>query len=560
MDREQPPPPDLPPAPPVDTTPGVDIEPPPPPGRRRTVAIAAGIVAAVALAGGVGVFLLLRGTGEQLLDKLPADTDVVLTVYLDPSAGQKVNLLRMADEIPSLGSSEEITRQIEGALDEPLSILGLTHEDMDWVGSQIAIGVNVPETDPPGDALITVLIASDDEAAASRTMAKLRGDPATGEWQREDHDGIEVWVGSQGPEQQVIALIDGAVAFSNSSSAIDDVIAASRGDRDTLAGSTSFQEATADLPEGKLALAYADPAELSAFIENMQPTVFDPSVGSTSQSLEGFTGMAMSVSAEEDGLAMDVQVTFDPEKLSPVTRETLTAPAHENPLLAGIPSDALMVMSQQGLRATFEGFLEQIRQMSPETAASMDDGFVEAMTGDLAIAAMPTGEADLLSGVLMVGTSDEAAMRDAISAFVHELEIPRSKWETTDHGGVEVTTFVDRKATTPYVFSYAVFDGAAVLGASPEAVFEAIDARGSGPSIVDDERYLDAMSGVPSGGGSIYADIDGLASTIRGQLPPGQVEGFDASVGETMDHLDAFVMGTGYSDTSAHVRMVLRVG
>ena len=80
--------------------------------------------------GGVGAFLLLRGSGEQLLDKVPADADVVVTVYLDPSAGQKVNLLRMADEIPSLGSSEEISGQIEDAIDEALSASGLTHEDL----------------------------------------------------------------------------------------------------------------------------------------------------------------------------------------------------------------------------------------------------------------------------------------------------------------------------------------------------------------------------------------------------------------------------------------------
>lgn len=562
MDDEQQPPVDLPPAPVADATPGVGGEPPPPPPSRRgkVVAIAAGIVAALTVTGGVGAFLLLRGSGEQLLDKLPADTDVVLTAYLDPSAGQKVNLLRMAGEIPSLGSGEEITGQVEDALDESLSLLGLTHEDMDWVGSQVAISVSFPEIGSSDDALMTVLIAADDEARASQTMAKLRDAPGTDGWQREDHDGIEVWVGDQGPDQLAIALIDGTVALANSPAALDDVIAASRGVVGTLAGSASFQEATADLPEGKLALVYADPVDLAAAIENLRPTVFDPSVGATSLSFEGMTGMAMSVSAEEDGLAMDVQVTFDPEELSPATRETLTEPARESPLLEGVPSDALVVMSQQGLRGTFEAFLEQVREMSPEAAASMDDGFVEAMTGDLAIAAMPTGEADVVSGVVMVGTDDEAAMSDSISSFVGEMGIPKAKLETTEHGGVDVVTLVDRTVTTPYAFSYAVFDGAAVLGASQEAVFEAIDARGSGSSIVNAESYLDAMSGLPSGGGSIYMDIDGLSSTIRSQLPPGQVADFDSSVGDTMDHLDAFVMGTGYSDTSAHVRMVLRVG
>ena len=83
---------------------------------------------------------------------------------------------------------------------------------------------------------------------------------------------------------------------------------------------------------------------------------------------------------------------------------------------------------------------------------------------------------------------------------------------------------------------------------------------GSGSSIEDSATYRAAMGTVPTEGGSVYVDIDGLADAIRGQVPPDQVADFDASVGATMDHLDAFVMGTESSETTAHVRMFLRVG
>ena len=477
MDDSQPPPP-----------PAPDDLPAPPRGG-RVVAIVVGVIVAVALAGGVGAFLLVRGSGEQLLDRVPADTDVVVTIYLDPAASQKLNLLRMADEIPALGSGGEITGQLDRAIDEALSVTGLTHNDLDWIGSQVAISVDIPDSGPL-DVEVAALIATDDESSATETLARLRADGSPiGDWRQEDRGGIEVWVGSDGSEQTAYALVDGVVVLSNSVDAIDDVVAASRGEVDTLAASASYQDATADLPEGKLALVYANPTELSAAIANLPPTVFGPSIETSSQSLEGITGMAMSVSAEQDGMAVDVQVTFDPEALTESTREALVSSSRPNPLLEGIPADALAVLSQDGLRESFEGFIEQVRELSPETATSFGDDLVDALTGDLAIAAMPTGATDVLSGVVMIGTTDESAMSDSIRALLADVLLGARKWKTTDHGGVDVVSLVDRTNTTPYAFSYAVFDGAAVLGVSPEAVFAVIDARQSGSSITEATAY-----------------------------------------------------------------------
>jgi hypothetical protein len=94
----------------------------------------------------------------------------------------------------------------------------------------------------------------------------------------------------------------------------------------------------------------------------------------------------------------------------------------------------------------------------------------------------------------------------------------------------------------------------------PNAVFEVIDARETGSSIEDSATFRAAMGVVPTEGGSVYVDIDGLADAIRRQVLADQVADFDASVGTTMDHLDAFVMGTESSETTVHVRMFLGVG
>ena len=63
-------------------------------------------------------------------------------VYLDPSAGQKTNLLRLADEIPALGSREQLTSQAQDTIDQLLSQAGLGHEDLEWVGAEVAVAVS----------------------------------------------------------------------------------------------------------------------------------------------------------------------------------------------------------------------------------------------------------------------------------------------------------------------------------------------------------------------------------------------------------------------------------
>jgi hypothetical protein len=205
--------------------------------------------------------------------------------------------------------------------------------------------------------------------------------------------------------------------------------------------------------------------------------------------------------------------------------------------------------------------VSQLEDVAPRVAAAIDPALLDSLTGDIALAVMPTGPGAMLSGVVMVGTDDEAAMEATIRSLVDRTgSVGRARWKTQDHGGVEVTTLVDRSDVTAFALSYAVFDGAGVLGASPEAVLAVIDTVQGGSSVASSPAYLDAMSAVPNGATSVYVDIDGIADAIRAQVPPDQVDEFDKSAGATMDHLDAFVLGSEASAASQHIRMFLRVG
>ncbi|HLB40129.1 MAG TPA: hypothetical protein VJM84_06715, partial [Actinomycetota bacterium] len=118
-------------------------------GRGARLALIIGI-AVVLLGGAAGAagYLFLRGAPEAVLDKVPASADVVVVAHLDPAASQKMNLFRMAEKFPALGSREELTRLFNDALDGVLSGSGLSHEDLSWVGGEaggyVDIGLGTP--------------------------------------------------------------------------------------------------------------------------------------------------------------------------------------------------------------------------------------------------------------------------------------------------------------------------------------------------------------------------------------------------------------------------------
>jgi hypothetical protein len=132
------------------------------------IALVVGIVVVVlAAAIGAGAFLLLRGAPESVLDKVPASADVVFVAHLDPAASQKMNLFRMAEKFPALGS-EEGSAAAERRLDSVLADAGMTRGTSAWVGGGAGGYVDV------GSAPCSRSWCHRRQAAASDAMQRMR--------------------------------------------------------------------------------------------------------------------------------------------------------------------------------------------------------------------------------------------------------------------------------------------------------------------------------------------------------------------------------------------------
>ena len=183
----------------AEVTEGGGVAPPPAPRRGLKVAGVA-LAAVLVLAGvaGAAAFMLLRGSSEAILGKVPSSADVVVTANLDPAASQKMNLLHIASRFPALGGQDQIRQQLNQTLDGLLRDVGMSHEDVQWVGSEVGLYVDVKSTQETSYA---ILIATDDQSAAAASLQKFRAglESQGATFHSSDHDGAQITVSATAP-------------------------------------------------------------------------------------------------------------------------------------------------------------------------------------------------------------------------------------------------------------------------------------------------------------------------------------------------------------------------
>jgi len=521
--------------------------------KKRTVLVVAAAVVVALGATGAAAVRFMAGSDAKLLERVPASADVAFTVYLDPAAGQKMNLIRMVTAFPDAGSEQELRGQLNDLLDEALAEAGLSHEDLDWVGSQVVGFVDFEQgVDVPQGA---VLVAVDDEEGARTAIdalvetSKDRGESIT----VEDHDGVEVFVNGQ-EGGGAVALTDGVLIL--------DVMAAEAGD--SLAASPMFTETVAELPDDHLAMVYANvPALIESLEEQMAAAGVAGLAGlgdAGALTDAGIEGAAVSVSAESDGFAIDAFASVDASKLSDEQRAALSSD-HVNALIELVSADALGFGAQTGYDVQIKQGLDDLSAAAPVVASELErlgitgpGGLTSILGPDIAFEVTP-GTTLPVGGAVMVSTTDPAAMRALMDRWAKLLgdELPRgSRWVETEHGGISYS-YLDGPAGLPV--AYGVVDDVAVIAASPDEMTKIIDrSQGDGGSIGDDATYTEAAAGVPTDDSVFFVNVDDIVAEISKQLGPQAESELDA-----VEPIATFIIGSSSDLEGMRVRVFVEI-
>jgi hypothetical protein len=522
-------------------------------GRRLLVIVAATLIV---LGGGVAAaaFFVMRGSSAELLELVPASSEVVVTASLDPSAGQKMNLFALAHRFPALGDDQELRKQVNRALDEALESSGLSHDDvLPWLGSEVAIVVDFSSND---DIVTTsALLASTDDGAAEGALDKAMT-ASLGAGQTRDHRGVTMHVFGSGPSLMGYAIVDHVVVISNHEVGLTRVIDVSEGTTPNLADDRDFVDTVSTLPEDKLGLVYVNPTE---FVNRALSDGLGAAVGSMPglDTVRALRSIGISLSAHPDGLAFDLTVRLDPSKLDPATREALDEPVHENATLSLVPANSYAVATQQGLDTNLRQVVDQALSTPRGERLRQRlgiDAALSALTGDTTFEIGPGSGTTPVEGALVLGVDDPAAVQrtldrladlalasqqraHAFSPFpvqgdrsrqqVTQLRPlkpgagPEVAWRTTTYQGTTIRYLVDPSLSgSGFLPAYAVLDEAAVIGSSPAEIRKLIDVKGGQPSITSSSAYTRALARVPSGSSSFYLDVEGIVSRFASALPP----------------------------------------
>jgi hypothetical protein len=496
-------------------------------GAGSAVIIGGTAVAALALVGG-GAYVAsqLTSGGEQPADVLPGDTLAYLRVDLDPSASQKVDLLRLLQRVPEfeqvtgISSDKEDLRRTMGE-----SVLGRLDCEVDydedvepWIGDRAAFAA-VPGTDEPAAfALLQVTDASAAESGLAAIADCFGGDDAAGAF---------AFTGDYVVLAETQAIADSVVSGGEDSALSDNETHAEDMDRLGDAGVASFW---ADVPAVAEIAEQTGSDSLGTGLDEMQTGEL------TFAGVESAYG---AVRAGSDSIELALFGSGD---------QFLTNAASP---VAELPDSTLAALSVSGLGAEVPELWDRLRDASGMDAAAFDADVrqLEQSTG----LRLPDDLATLLGDNLTVALDTEGLDSMSLQGQQSLPEVNAGVRFSGDAAAIvdvidRMQTFLTQLGLLLELASEEV-DGGVVVATNQEYAAAMTD-----QGLAGSDSFGDAVGDVDDVAGVLYLDLDSLAA-IAGDYGGGG--GDVSSFAEYLEPMEAIgVKATAHeSYTEASVRL-----
>lgn len=506
-------------------------------------AAAAGVLGVVAVGGWAAVSLM--SSGDQPAAAVPASALGYVSIDLDPSAGQKIEALRIAKKFPGLDeelgleAQDDLRAWVFEKLQEESVCEDLAYDTdiAPWIGDRLAVAA-VPTEEGDGEVVPLVALQVTDQEAAEKGIAALAecseapddfGVAFTGEYalisdgeeratafataaeeaSLADDEDFVTWTGEVGdPGIMTMYAAEGAMG------AMLDL-------QDEVAGDLS-----ADLP----------PGERAAFEEMQQMTE------RVREMYDGFGAMAAVVRFADGAMEAEFASAAMPEDFS-------WAASPDKATRAGdLPADTAGVYSVAFPDGWLDGYLETMGTMLGEQVPL--DQVVAELEAQIGLSIPEDVEA-------LVGESLSLAVsRDLdLEAAEHDpAAVPAGLRITGDTA--EITGVLDkiRASLGPDGDMMVVEEGDGVVAVGLDADYAA-GLVGTG-TLGDEARFQDAVPDADRSAAVMYLDLDAVHAWVEQGMALG--DGPDAEGREVLDNLEpftAFGVGTWMDDDgSSHGR------
>jgi hypothetical protein len=494
-------------------------------------ALAVGIVAAAAV-------LLLAQTNPTIEKMVPATHHVMVIANLNPSLAQKVNLLRAVHSFPDTRTDAAISSKLDEAFKEVG--LSFTNDVQPWLGGEVGVSGKV-NFESGADSPFALFATSRDDTKAKAVLAKLRsgsfGKDYT--WRDETYNGIGIASGTPtvtSAKPVAYSFVDHVVVAASSAAMIHEIIDTDQGRGAQLVDTADFKATMKLLPSDRVGIGYIAGKSVVGGVKKQlaRPSTLGMPAFKTADDLNALQGIGGAVSANGSGVAFDVAVKLDANKLSPATRQAFVATGRPDGVLRWIPKSSDGFFAIGNVDQSIKTLLDQYGS-DPSVKAGADaigltgpQGILPHLTGDLGVE-VELGTGSVPSGAVLIGTNDTAAMNaffakllgiaGALGAGVGNTQggllTPNlGRITTSTYRGVVITSW-NSPTLSGVVPSYAVLDRMGILASSLSEVKAVIDAHIAGSNITMDATYQAASAAsLARPAGIVYVNFTRVASVL----------------------------------------------
>jgi len=483
--------------------------------RRVVVAITALLVT---LGGAVIVsyLFLFSAVADRASRAAPADTALYVNVYLQPSAGQQMNLFGLIGHLRGFGDPATLEQKIDEVAGRLLGQAGIDYaaDLRPWLGAQMAIAVSPAETGLAQDLLL--LAAVKDLEAARTAVPRLFASigVALGQETFRGH----VVMTSEGTSY---ALLDDLLLVASTPDGLRAALDAEDDVAPSLADSPAFLAAMREVAADHLASVYVDLPRAAGHTDAVQ-------VG-------GYETVALALTAEADGLHLRGAAPFAGDAASEQARAAFALASQSSTLAGWMPrttsAEAVLfgvAQTVEELEATLPGdgamspavdALSQLRLIAGlGLGINLDTDLMPLFGGEAAVA-LQSVAADGPHGQILLRPSDAAAAQAGLDRVRSALASRGARVSTSEVAGTKITSIGVSPIGT---VAYALADGVVILGREPADVAAALEAHAAGETLASDNRHEAAfeLAGTHAGH-EFWADVPGLVDALAGVFDPG---------------------------------------
>jgi len=462
--------------------------------------------------------------------------------------GDLAGFKHLAEVYGDIREVEDMLDELQDDVDDEMDI---TWEDdiLPWLGTEVAVGISDLQSAIEGyeEPILVVMAQTRNKSASNDFVEKVVEYFDDEDWNidEDSYEGVDYYVLE--PEYDYdptlyLGTVKGFLVLTTDDNAMEDVVDASKGRIDSLEDNERFSDVMNALPSDAVAYAIIDIEEImaDAMDEIEQELEYSGGISlprEVTDLYEAFGAYGIALGVHNDGVQLDVAMSFDPESMETGFYGSYQVGASPNRILDWIPEDALGFYSGQDLaqvwRAAYELIMEvpdaeeQVEDLADELGFRLDEELLSWMSGEYAIAIVESGNLEDVPvggfAVFEVDDEEEAQgmLEDLLDLLEESADVEIDE-DTVD--GVEVTLVID-PWEDEVILGYGFDDRHLILGVTEDGLEQAVgDAR----SITGSDFFKAVKKRLPSKAtGYLYVNLEEVMNVVLDAMSDWEREDYE---------------------------------